>query len=590
MKRSLILLCLLVWIVGAVRAQENNVRYEKTAEDVLRWHELSERMRTSTPPATPVYSIAEFEPCQGVLIAYPSSGFGIPYTLISQLADMVTVTVAVSSSYQQNSVRNQMQNNGVDVNNVNFVVGSVDSYWTRDFGPWFILDGNDAFGVADFTYNRPSRPHDDAHMAIMADFLSVNHFDFPIVHTGGNYMSDGYGTAASTDLVMQENEDLSEAQIRQYCADYLGIDNYHFTIDPQGDYIAHIDCWGKFLGVDKILIAQLPVGASRYQEYEDVANYFANATTPWGNKYKVYRVFEPGSTVSNARTPYTNSLILNDHVFVPVTGASYDQDAIEVYQAAMPGYTIVPIMEKTSTPWENTDALHCRTHEIPDLQMLRFHHFPTLGAQPYDSTFTIDTELKFLSGQSAVTDSVRIYYRIINENDTTAWTSTAMQPSVGEHWAGTISGITDTCEVQYYLFAKDQSGRREFYPYIGRPDPFIFTVGVNPNPNVDPGTDTTVVDPGDTTDIGGDSTMIHNFFEQNILLAPNPAHTQFTLTAPQAQTITIYNAYGQVIYRMQPNGTETTVIDCSRWSAGTYFVHIVGEKGEMAKKKLLIAR
>ena len=49
MKKNLIFLCLLVWIVGAVRAQENNVRYEKTAEDVLRWHELSERMRTSTP-------------------------------------------------------------------------------------------------------------------------------------------------------------------------------------------------------------------------------------------------------------------------------------------------------------------------------------------------------------------------------------------------------------------------------------------------------------------------------------------------------------------------------------------------------------
>ena len=178
------------------------------------------------------------------------------------MSQLVTVTVAVSTNSQQNTVRNQLQNvSNINMNNINFVVGSIDSYWTRDYGPWFILDGNDEFGVADFTYNRPSRPNDDAHMAIMANFLNINHFDFPIVHTGGNYMSDGYGTAASDDLLYNENNNLTQAQILQYCNDYLGINNYHVTIDPQGDYIAHIDCWGKFLAVDKVLIAQLPSAA-----------------------------------------------------------------------------------------------------------------------------------------------------------------------------------------------------------------------------------------------------------------------------------------------------------------------------------------
>lgn len=579
MKKILPSLFIIFLFINILNAQNEQMRYEKTAEDVLRWHELTERARTSTPPTTPVVSIAEFEPCQGVLIACPQyNGFGIPNTLISQLADMVNVTVAISSSYMQNSVRTQLQNAGVNMDHINFVVGSIDSYWTRDFGPWFILDGNDEFGVADFTYNRPSRPNDDAHMAIMANYLGVNHFDFPIVHTGGNYMSDGYGTAASTNLVMEENDDLTEAQIRQYCFDYLGIDNYHFTIDPQGDYIAHIDCWGKFLAPDKILIAQLPVGASRYQEYEDVANYFANATTPWGNKYKVYRVFEPGSMVSNARTPYTNSLILNDHVFVPVTGTTYDNDAIEVYRNAMPGYTIVPIMEKTSTPWENTDALHCRTHEIPDQQMLRITHYPTLGAQPYAPEFTISANFKVLSQQSLITDSVRIYYRTIRNDDTTAWTSTAMTLAGGEQWTGEISGITDTCEVQYYLFAKDQSGRREFYPYIGEPDPFIFTVSPNTNS-------------GDTTDVPGEDTTINSisFCEQNVLIAPNPANTQFRISTPNAQKVTIFNTLGQVIFSRQLDCEETT-IECSSWPAGTYFVHLTNREGQTLRKKITIIR
>lgn len=575
MKKALTLLFIIALTINILSAQESQQRYEKTAEDVLRWQELSERMRTSTPPTAPVVSIAEFEPMQGVLIAYPSYGFGIPYSLISQLANMVPVTVAISSSYQQNSVRNRLQQNGVNVNNVNFVIGSVDSYWTRDFGPWFILDGNNEFGVADFTYNRPSRPNDDAHMAIMAEYLNVNHFDFPIVHTGGNYMSDGYGTAASTNLVYEENEDLTEAQIRQHCLDYLGIDNYHFTIDPQGDYIAHIDCWGKFLAVDKILIAQLPVGASRYQEYEDVANYFANATTPWGNKYKVYRVFEPGSTVSNATTPYTNSLILNDHVFVPITGNSYDEDALDVYRAAMPGYTIVGVMEQSSTPWENTDALHCRTHEIPDFGMLRITHFPTLGAQPFAPTFNFTANINNLSGLPVVTDSARIYYRIITNNDTTAWTSTAMTNVSGTQWQGEIDGITDTCEVQYYLFAKDGSDRRQFYPYIGQADPFIFTVAPNGNNDTIPGGN------------DDDTTGIANFFAQNISISPNPATTQFTITAPQAQNLVIYNTAGQIILQSNIENTDSQTIDCSLWPAGAYIIILRNTHGLTAKKKII---
>ncbi|MCQ2280167.1 MAG: agmatine deiminase family protein [Bacteroidales bacterium] len=580
MKNLCTFFCIILFSISILSAQENQQRYEKTAEDVLRWHELSERLRTSTPPATPVVSIAEFEPMQGVLIAYPSGGFGIPYSLISQLADMVHVTVAVSSSYLQNTVRNRLQQNGVNTDNVDFVIGAVDSYWTRDFGPWFILDGNNEFGVADFTYNRPSRPNDDEHMSIMANYLNVNHFDFPIVHTGGNYMSDGYGTAASTDLVFEENTDLSEAQIRQYCLDYLGIDNYHFTIDPQGDYIAHIDCWGKFLAVDKILIAQLPVGAARYQEYEDVANYFANATTPWGDKYKVYRVFEPGSVVSNARTPYTNSLILNDHVFVPITGTSYDEDALDVYRAAMPGYTIVGVMEQSSTPWYNTDALHCRTHEIPDFGMLRITHFPTLGAQPFSPSFNFTANINNLSGLPIVTDSARIYYRIITENDTTLWNSTAMSNIGGTQWQGEISGITDSCEVQYYLFAKDGSDRRQFYPYMAQADPFIFTVA--------PNTDTTAVDPGnDSITPGDDSTGIAQFLAQNITISPNPATTQITISAPHAQQLLIYNAYGQAILQKNADNTGTQVIDCSSWASGTYIIVLRDDKGNTVRKKII---
>ena len=63
----------------------------------------------------------------------------------------------------------------------------------------------------------------------------------------------------------------------------------------------------------------------------------------------------------------------------------------------MPGYTIVPIMESSYTPWLSTDALHCRTHELADLGMLYLKHYPLLGTKTLDDDLSISVKIKALS-------------------------------------------------------------------------------------------------------------------------------------------------------------------------------------------------
>ena len=53
-----------------------------------------------------------------------------------------------------------MNNSGVNMNNVEFILGPTDSYWTRDYGPWWVIDGQKNMSIVDFTYNRP-RPNDN---------------------------------------------------------------------------------------------------------------------------------------------------------------------------------------------------------------------------------------------------------------------------------------------------------------------------------------------------------------------------------------------------------------------------------------------
>ncbi|HMM11071.1 MAG TPA: agmatine deiminase family protein [Bacteroidales bacterium] len=414
------------------------------------------------PPVGPVRMVAEFEPAQGVLIRYP---FGIPYSLIREMAAGTQVITLVANQSQANTVLGLYQQNNVNTLNCSFLIAPTNSYWTRDYGPWFVFDGNNQPGIVDFPYNRP-RPDDNNVPPVVANYMGINLFGMNVKHTGGNMMADGLGIGASTDLVWEENTNLTQAQIRQKYLDYLGISRYDVLPDPLGDYIKHIDCWGKYLAPDKVLIGMVPTSDPRYNAFEAVANFFATTPSSWGYPYKVYRVMTPGG---NLITPYTNSLILNNKVFVPTAGNQYDAQAIQVYQQAMPGYQIIPIQYNN---WANTDALHCRTHEIADKGMLFVDHRPRYGTLPWQDSVAIAARIVPYSGQSVIPDSLYIRYTINNTGSYTA----LLRPGIGDMYTGYIKNYSSFDTIRYYLSAADASGRRIKHPYMGALDPHQFVM------------------------------------------------------------------------------------------------------------------
>lgn len=526
--------------------------YHATAEEQQMLKTWYRNVKDGPVPTAPVTAIAEFQPMGGVMVAYP---LGIPVNLVSELSFITKVKVLVYPASDSNTVKTYFAASGVNMDNVSFWVINHDSYWTRDYGPWFIIDGNDQVGVVDFTYNRPARPNDDAALVQVANLLQMQRYEMPMVHTGGNYMVDGYGTAASTTLLLEENPNQTAASLQAMANQYLGVNNYMLLDDPLGDYIEHIDCWGKFLDVDKVLIAKVPASDPRYSDYEAVANTFANALTPWGNHYQVFRVNAPGR---NKTTPFTNSLILNDHVFVPVAGTQYDNAAIAVYQQAMPGYTIVPIMQSSYTPWQNTDALHCRTHELADPQMLYIKHYPMLGEYDLPTVTPIHAEIKALGGQSLVCDSLLVHYRVNGG----PWQITKLELVGGSAaFEASLSGLQPNDEVDYYLSALDQSGHRECHPYIGAADPHHFkvlTVGVE--------------------DIATSNT---------IAVYPNPCSRYFVINSSKdLQSVEVFDIAGSLVYSAR-GCDDKTIVNTSDWKSGVYLVRIVDKAGNLCNRKVV---
>ena len=461
--------CLLTWVNGQAFAQDKKPDWRKlhylSEKEMLSGEKSTLFTETNPPSGDYVRFPAEFEPMQAVTIRYP---LGIPTSLVKQLSERTKVYVIVTSQ-NQNSAKNTFQNAGCNMSNITYYNMTTDSYWVRDYGPWYIF--NDLTpAIVDNVYNRP-RQNDNMVPYYMGQLLGLSVYGMNLTHTGGNMMEDGRGVGVSDELVLNENNN-DETNVRNKMRNYLGIDPYHITIDPQGDYIAHVDCWGKLLAPDKILIAQLPVGTTQYDEYEQVAEFFANTNCCWGYPYKVYRVYEPGGSTL---APYTNSLIVNNTVFVPLgSNTTHNNNALAVYQQAMPGYEIIGVTNNTSHPWENTDALHCRTRGVMDFDMLFVDHRDVVfGEQPMQDSIAITSKFIAYSGEALKTDSLLIYYSI----DNGAYRSAKMTATGNLYeYVGYIKGYHYGSSVDYYVFGADESGHRYTQPSYGALEPHHFTI------------------------------------------------------------------------------------------------------------------
>ncbi|HOH78132.1 MAG TPA: agmatine deiminase family protein [Candidatus Cloacimonadota bacterium] len=486
-------------------------------------HDL--RFTETNPPAAPVRPIAEFEPASHVLIRYP---LGIPVALVAHLSNTAQVICLVSSTSQQNTATNTFNNGGVNMSNVSFMIAPTDSYWTRDFGPWFIMDGNDQVAIVDFVYNRP-RPNDNMIPQTFATQQNFTYYGMNVQQTGGNYMSDGINTAAQTTLVYEENTSLGQTGVSNKMLQYMGASNYYVINDPNNTYIDHIDCWAKFLAPDKVLVRSVPTSHAQYAAIEQAANYFATRNCAWGYPWKVYRVNTPQNQ------PYTNSLILNHKVFVPIMNSTYDAAALQVYRNALPGYEVIGISSPSSTPWESTDALHCRTHEIADKQMLHITHMPVWGQHNESETINFNARIKAYSGQALYSDSLKVMWKV----NQAPWESTLLQDLGSNNFTAMLAGFAAGDTVRYYIHAADASGRSIDHPLTGAHDPHIFSFYPDQVPPVIQHTPPVSVINQDSGPITFSAQVSDNVWVQQVLFSYY-SETQPLLSIPMTDADGIY--------------------------------------------------
>lgn len=436
----------------------------------------------TTPPDFEPRTMAEWEEVQSVIVAWTSYP-GILKQIVRAAMQEVQVIIVCDDAADVTAFLAETGNGGsiTDLSNILFLEDDYDSVWSRDYGPETIYKNEvDSLFLLDWIYNRP-RPQDDAVSDVVGvakniAVYSTTQAPNDLVHTGGNFMADGFGTAFSSELVLDENGPngdfnqtvKTQAQVEALMETWMGIEQGRYVLMPTLPYdaIHHIDMHMKLLDEETLLVGQFPTGQSDGPQMEsNLTDVVADYNSVFGTPYRIVRIPMPPSTSGNfppnaSYRTYANNLFLNGTVIVPTYRTEYDTTALRILRAELPGYNIVGIdCDNTENIISASGAIHCITKGIGVGDPLLISHQPLQDTYETVIPYTVDGYIRHRTGIA----SAELYWT----TDTTAgYTAVPMTALPDNHWTANIPAQPAGSEVFYYIHATANSGKQQVRPIV----------------------------------------------------------------------------------------------------------------------------
>ncbi|MDD2760561.1 MAG: agmatine deiminase family protein [Methylomonas sp.] len=202
-----------------------------------------------------------------------------------------------------------------------------------------------------------------------------------LVFEGGSIESDGQGTVMTTKnclLNPNRNPDLSEQAIASQLQNYLGAKRI-LWVEQQNlagdDTDAHVDTLARFCDVNTIAYTACDDSEDpHYQSLKNMETQLKAFRTESGEPYRLVALPlpKPIHDEDGLRLPanYSNFLIINDAVMVPVYDDPMDQVALERLATCFPNRQVI------ATPCRplvhQYGSLHCASMQIPAFVNLNF--------------------------------------------------------------------------------------------------------------------------------------------------------------------------------------------------------------------------
>jgi len=436
-----------------------------------------------TPPPSQVRTMAEWEEIQALIITWSGQA-----TILKEIVrNAVKECKVLIITTNPDNVSGQLTSAGISLDSVEFVNTPFNSIWVRDYGPWSVYQNDvDSLGLVDWIYNRP-RQNDDATPVAIAQ-----HLDLPIyeatevpynwVHTGGNHLPDGMGTVFSSNLVLEENPEKTEAEIDSIAKVFLGVKQYIKFPTLPFDGIHHLDMHMRVIDEETIFFGQYPEGIADGPQIESNINYLTEEfNTAFGNKYNIVRLPMPPD--GSGRYPnqggqyrtYTNSVFVNKTILVPTYEERYDTTALRIYRENLPGYNVVGI--NCNSIIGSLGAIHCITKTVGDDEPLLIAHARLRDSDDATLEYPVVAIIKHRDGVAGAD----LYYRMTPDS-TYSKVPMVLVDSFASTWAALIPPHPAGSEIQYYIHAFANNGKQQVRPMVAPEGYFRFRInGEIPN-------------------------------------------------------------------------------------------------------------
>lgn len=531
------------------------------------------------PPAGPLRAMAQWEETDALIITWTSFP-AIHRQIIKYAQTECKVYVICSDS---NTVKNSLNSNSIPITtNLKFIIAPYNTIWARDYSANSVyMNDVDSLIYVDWVYNRP-RPKDDTTCRAIANKAGIQLFQtsqapYKLVHTGGNYMSDGLGTAFSSKLILDENTDKTEAQIDTIMKQFMGIKRYIKMETLPYDGIHHIDMHMKLLNEETLIVGQYATGEADGPQIEANLSYVtSNFNSYFGTPYNVVRVVQPPD--NNGQYPdnngdyytYTNAVIVNKTILVPTFGNQYDTTALRIYKENMPGYRVVGI--PCADIIQQSGALHCITHCVGVKDPMLIVHQKLNDTYNFTTPYLVNARIQHKSG----IQSGAVYW---TTDTTQAWQTASMLLTDAQNniWTGSIPAQLPTTKIFYYISGQANSGKIQVRPMTAPNGFYQFKI---------------LGDPIDTNTI---SVPEYEVDARPLLPYPNPASAITCIpVSAKGETIGhIYltNVFGQKVADLHNGniaaGTTNYFINAQTLAQGLYMVVVETTRSRTTTKLLI---
>jgi len=350
---------------------------------------------------------AEWEPHEAVWLQWPDPSMrGLPgyarkllstwLEMAAILAEHLTVRIAATSPVAAEDIQRDCARFGVRAGGVEIHIIPLDDVWARDNGPIFVRNAAGALVVTDWNFNGWGEAsaitnRDQKVPAAIAALYGIERQVGGIVTEGGAIEVNGTGTLMATRssiLNPNRNPGISQQDAETALSHLLGVSNFVwlsgappevcYRLGDATDF--HIDLAARFVGRNVVLANHtnnasdprkpfLDRHIAELREAADEAGAPLEVIElPCPQMQSVSTVRFSGTSVSvqpgsPTDASYSNYLVTNCLVLVPVYGRPEDARAKAIIAEHFPGREVVGISAISAT--EQGGAIHCVTQQQP---------------------------------------------------------------------------------------------------------------------------------------------------------------------------------------------------------------------------------